>query len=70
MSNRIVFKIEGTGKRCTYYIYSQRRIFDVLLYHELADSYEEAIEASSWCELATVGEVFYGKDFTITVEEE
>lgn len=42
------------------------RIAELLEEHGLADT-QEAIEASSWCELAVIGEVYYGENFTIEV---
>lgn len=30
---------------------------------------ELAIDASSWCELATVGETYDGGEFTLTIQE-
>lgn len=44
------------------------KVAELLEEHGLADT-QEAIEASSWCELAEVGEVFDGEKFTIEVIE-
>lgn len=66
----IVWVIENAYKRRE--CYKAERVYD-----ELVDNFGingvddfEAIEAESWCELAVVGEVYYGEGFTITVEEE
>lgn len=44
------------------------RVAELLEEYELADT-QEAIEASSWCELAEIGEVYDGDKFTIEVIE-
>lgn len=36
----------------------------------ITNSWEKGIEAESWCELASIGEVYEDEDFTITVVEE
>lgn len=45
------------------------RVAELLEEHGLADT-QEAIEASSWCELAEIGEVYDGDKFTIEVVED
>lgn len=36
----------------------------------ITNSWEKGIEAESWCELASIGEVYEDDDFTITVVDE
>ena len=45
------------------------KVAELLEEYELADT-QEAIEASSWCELAEIGEVYDGEKFTIEVVED
>ncbi len=45
------------------------RVAELLEEHGLANT-QEAIEASSWCELAEIGEVYDGDKFTIEVVED
>lgn len=63
---------EGIGAGYTRYISAKEkpyRVAELLEEHGLADTLE-AINASSWCELAEIGEVFDGEKFTIEVIEE
>lgn len=41
------------------------RVYSLIML--IADSHEEAIEAESWCELASVGETYEHELFTITI---
>lgn len=45
------------------------KVAELLEEYSLADT-QEAIEASSWCELATIGEIYDGEQFTIEIVEE
>lgn len=45
------------------------KVAELLEEHGLADT-QEAIEASSWCELAVIGDIYDGDRFTIEVIEE
>lgn len=61
----IVFRWVGSG---SFWYYDTDDIYDTL---ELADfDVEEAIKASCWCELSTVGEMYFGNGFTIEIVED
>lgn len=63
----IVWNAENRYKSKT--CYRSERVYDALV-DDFEVSEEDAIEAESWAELAYVGEVYQGENFTITVEEE
>ena len=68
---RTYFKLERDGYYCAVYAPATNkgatRIYDYI--DDLVGT-EEAINASSWCELAEIGERYEGDGFTITVVEE
>ena len=45
------------------------RVYELLKELDLTDE-QEAIKASSWCELAEIGEIYENENFTIEVIEE
>lgn len=58
-----------TPKFCTVTRYADCKAFDKVygLVMEITDDARKAINASSWCELACVGEIYDDDDFTIEV---
>ena len=44
------------------------KVYDLVM--ELTESHEMAADASSWCELASVGEVYDGEGFRIEIVED
>lgn len=63
----IVWRVESYRKSVT--CYRSERVYDVLV-DDFDRTEEDAIEAESWSELASVGEVYQGDGFTVYVEEE
>lgn len=63
----IVWRVENHRKSVT--CYRSERVYDVLV-DDFDRTEEDAIEAESWSELASVGEVYQGDGFTVYVEEE
>ena len=63
----IVYKIENYQKEMD--VYRPEKVCDCLVDDFYAEEFD-AIEASSWCELAYAGEIYQGDGFTITVTEE
>lgn len=62
----------GVAEGYTRYVSEKEkhyRVAELLEEYNLAEP-QEAIEASSWCELASVGEVYDGEKFTIEVIED
>lgn len=64
----IVWKVMNRWEDIVYDRYELDSVYDVLI-DRFHVTEEEAIEASSWCELACVGEVYQGEMFKIRVEE-
>lgn len=44
------------------------KVYDMIM--ELTDNHDEAANASSWCELASIGEIYESDDFTIEIIED
>lgn len=51
-------------------IYSYKQPEDIFDLIESISSNEEAVEISSWAELAGVGEMYYGEGFNVEVVED
>lgn len=65
-------KFKATLPNITRYVSAREkhyRVYELLTTYDLADEYE-AIEASSWCELAEVGETYETDNFSIEVIED
>lgn len=63
----IGFEIHDTGKVGSLTVHSEDAVYDKV-FRITWDAWE-AIEASSWSELAAVGEIYTHDDFTIEVVE-
>lgn len=63
----IVWRVENYRKSVT--CYRSERVYDVLV-DDFGRTEEDAIEAESWSELASVDEVYQGDGFKVYVEEE
>lgn len=62
-------KFKTTLPNITRYVSKREphyRVYELLIKHGLADE-QEAIEASSWCELAAIGETYETDSFKIEV---
>lgn len=62
---------EGISAGFTRYVSEKEKhykVAELLEEHGLADT-QDAIEASSWCELASIGDVYESDKFTIEVIE-
>lgn len=64
----IGFRIKAANSTTMYTVYTEDRVYDYIL--SIAKSEELAIEASSWAELAYIGEVYEHDQFTVEVIEE
>lgn len=62
----VEFKITNNRNNQVHYRYNEDSVHDLI--EEMTDDVEEAINVSSWCELASYGEKYYNDDYGFEVE--